>query len=55
MIEPGFILATVSARIKRGASRPGKSAVVITMSALETALSTIAAWSLMYCSPGIHP
>ena len=43
MTEPGFILATVSALIRRGALRPGINAVVITMSAFDTALSTIAA------------
>ena len=43
MTEPGFILATVAALTKRGALRPGNKAVVITISAFDTALSTITA------------
>ena len=50
MTEPGFMLAIWASEIRRGAARPGISAVVMTMSCLAMWPDTSSTWAFWYSS-----
>ena len=51
MTEPGFIAATISAVMSRGAGRPGISAVVMMMSTSGACAAYSSAARRLYSSP----